>query len=91
MSSNGMASAISSNHSAVQGFCRRMEQCSLVAAFVVIIGLAIFLNYTRTVPLFFISIRWYKNYRLHIFKTYLNVDVLLMKNDISVLQQFNLL
>ena len=53
-SSSGMAAA---NYSAMPGFCGRMEQCSLVAAFVVIIGLAILLNYTRTVPLFFVGIR----------------------------------
>ena len=49
--------AANNNYTATQGFCGRIENCSLVAAFAIIIGLAILLNYSRTVPLFFISIR----------------------------------
>ena len=43
--------------SAMLGFCGRIERCNLVAAFAVIIGLAILTEYSRTVPLFFISLR----------------------------------
>ena len=56
-SSGDMSSELASNSSAMLGFCGRMERCNLVAAFAIIIGLAILTEYSRTVPLFFISLR----------------------------------
>ena len=56
-SSGDMSSELASNISATLGFCNRMERCNLVAVFLILIGLAVALNYCRTVPLFFISLR----------------------------------
>ena len=46
--------------SAVPGFCSasRVERCTLVAVMLTIIGLAILLQYTRTVPILFVSMRY---------------------------------
>ena len=46
-----------SNASAMPGFCNRMERCSLVGAFALVVGMAILLNYARVVPILFITIR----------------------------------
>ena len=42
---------------AMPGFCNRQEQCNLVAPFLLILGVAILLQYCRTVPLLFVSMR----------------------------------
>ena len=58
---NSLQSGLGAPAEAVNGICNSDRRCSLLPAFLILIGIALILQYSRAVPLIYLNIRYQVN------------------------------